>query len=203
MLLTEATPGHVCRNLYDSFICATWLVDVCNVTHMIHTYVRRDALMRVTWLSHTRDITFWYLWRDSYDSFIRACDVTDMTHLYVRHDSSIRAPWLIHTCAVTLWSVERISAVTQFVFETIRFWENSFLRRAINQWSFLLNHTSPIRWLRFVNSLKTYVSFAKELYKRDYILEKRRIFWRSLLIIATPYLYDSSTRAPWLFDMCV
>jgi len=30
-------------------------------------------------------------------------------------------------------------------------------------------------WLRFVGSLKTYVSFAKEPYKRDYILQKRPI----------------------------
>jgi len=44
-------------------------------------------------------------------------------------------------------------------------------------------------WLRLVGSLKTYVSFAKERYERDYILQKRHIFLRSLLIIATPYEY--------------
>jgi len=43
-----------------------------------------------------------------------------------------------------------------------------------------------MRGLRFVGSLKTYVSFAKEPYKRDYILQKRTIVVRSLLIIATP-----------------
>ena len=43
-------------------------------------------------------------------------------------------------------------------------------------------------WLRLVNSLKLLVSFAKEPYKRDYILQKRPIILRSLLIVATPYM---------------
>ena len=42
-------------------------------------------------------------------------------------------------------------------------------------------------WLWIVGSFKIYVSFAKEPYKRDYILKKRPVFLRSLLIIATPY----------------
>jgi len=41
-------------------------------------------------------------------------------------------------------------------------------------------------WLRLVGSLKLYVSFAKEPHKRDDILQKRPIFLRSLLIVATP-----------------
>jgi len=43
-------------------------------------------------------------------------------------------------------------------------------------------------WLRLVGSLKWWVSFAKEPYKRDYILQKRPKILRSLLIVATPYL---------------
>jgi len=46
-----------------------------------------------------------------------------------------------------------------------------------------------IGWLRLVGSLKLYVSFAKESYKRDYILQKRHIILRSLLIVATPYYH--------------
>ena len=41
-------------------------------------------------------------------------------------------------------------------------------------------------WLRLVGSLKSQVSFVKEPYKRDYILQKRHIILRSLLIVATP-----------------
>ena len=42
-------------------------------------------------------------------------------------------------------------------------------------------------WLRLVGSLKLQVSFAKEPYKRDDILQKRPIILRGLLIVATPY----------------
>ena len=45
-----------------------------------------------------------------------------------------------------------------------------------------------MRWLRLVGSLESWVSFAKEPYKRDDILQKRHIVWKSLLIAATPYL---------------
>jgi len=44
-------------------------------------------------------------------------------------------------------------------------------------------------WLRSVGSLKSCVSFAKEPYKRDDILRKELVIFRSLLIVATPYLH--------------
>jgi len=47
-------------------------------------------------------------------------------------------------------------------------------------------------WLRLVGSLKWKVSFAKETYKRDDILQKRPVLLRSLLIVATPYLRHGS-----------
>ena len=43
-------------------------------------------------------------------------------------------------------------------------------------------------WLRLVGAFKLQVSFAKEPYKREVILQKRPINLRSLLIVATPYL---------------
>ena len=50
-------------------------------------------------------------------------------------------------------------------------------------------------WLQLVGSLKWYVSFARELYTRDCILQKRPIFVRSLLIVATP---QCNSRWNWL-----
>ena len=41
-------------------------------------------------------------------------------------------------------------------------------------------------WLWLVGSIRVHVSFAKEPYKRDDILQKRPIILRSLLIVATP-----------------
>ena len=40
-------------------------------------------------------------------------------------------------------------------------------------------------WLRLVGSQKNHDSFAKEPYIKDYILQKRPMFLRSLLIVAT------------------
>jgi len=42
-------------------------------------------------------------------------------------------------------------------------------------------------WLRLVGSLELKVSFSKEPYKKDDILQKRPIILRSLLVVATPY----------------
>ena len=50
-------------------------------------------------------------------------------------------------------------------------------------------------WLRLVGSLKLYVSFAKEPYKRDDILKNRPTILRSLLLAATPYLHQSRSRS--------
>ena len=41
-------------------------------------------------------------------------------------------------------------------------------------------------WLWLVGSIKLWVSFAKEPYKRDDILQKRHIILSILLIVATP-----------------
>jgi len=50
-------------------------------------------------------------------------------------------------------------------------------------------------WLWLVGSLKLQVSFAKEPYERDDMLQKRPIILRSLLIVATPY--QSPKRLLW------
>ena len=41
-------------------------------------------------------------------------------------------------------------------------------------------------WLRLVGSIELEVSFAKETYKTDDILQKRPTILRSLIIVATP-----------------
>jgi len=53
------------------------------------------------------------------------------------------------------------------------------------------NRSGCMGWLRLVGSLKLQVSFAKEPYKRDDILQKRPIILRNLLILATPNPLDS------------
>jgi len=68
--------------------------------------------------------------------------------------------------------------------------------------------------LELVGSLKLQVSFAKEPYRKDDILQKRLIVSRSLLIVATPYagvacvrlIVSSSSsleRVPWIVQECI
>jgi len=61
---------------YIPFICVTWLIRMCDMTH---SYVRHDSFICATWLIH----------------------MCDMTHSYVRHDSFICVTWLIHMCDAT------------------------------------------------------------------------------------------------------
>jgi len=49
-------------------------------------------------------------------------------------------------------------------------------------------------WLWLVGSIKLSVSFAKETYKRDAILQKRPIISSILLTVATPYTHIYSHR---------
>jgi len=51
-----------------------------------------------------------------------------------------------------------------------------------------------------VGSLKIYVSFAKEPFGRDYILQKRPMILRSLLIVATPYVVIRYGMCVYVFD---
>ena len=60
-------------------------------------------------------------------------------------------------------------------------------------WPCVLFNLVPIRWLRLVWSIKLQVSFAKETYKKDYILQKRPIISSILLTEATAYPWDSTT----------
>ena len=56
---------------------------------------------------------------------------------------------------------------------------------------YIVNAPGHMGWLRLVGSLKLWISIAQEPYKRDHILQKIPIILRSLLIVATPYVYMS------------
>ena len=52
-----------------------------------------------------------------------------------------------------------------------------------------LRHKTHMGWLWLVGSWNQQVSFAKEPYKRDYVLQKRPVISRSLLIVATQHTH--------------
>jgi len=66
---------------HDSFICVTWLIHMCDMTH---SYVWHDSFICVTWLLFECVTCLIHAW---HDSFIR--------------DSVICVTWLIHICDMT------------------------------------------------------------------------------------------------------
>jgi len=75
---------------HDSFICATWLIHMCNMTHsyvrQTHSCVRHDSFICAIPMM-TPMMTHSYVRHDSF--------------ICVRHDSFICAIWLIHMCDMT------------------------------------------------------------------------------------------------------
>jgi len=112
----------------DSFVCDTWLIHACDVTHPDSLQIRVTWLIRVwgiqmcvAWLTSINCIHVWNVtpscvWHDSSRFFADACDVTrscvrhtnrcHMTHYNTLHscvkrDSFMRVTWLIqipHSC---------------------------------------------------------------------------------------------------------
>jgi len=91
--------------LHDAFMCVTWFIHLCDLTHW---YVWHDSLivwhdssMCVTWPIDMCDMTHSYMWHDSMICEIWSIDLCDMAHSYAWHDSLICVTWLIHTCDMT------------------------------------------------------------------------------------------------------
>jgi len=70
--------------------------------------------------------------------------------------------------------------------------------------SFLLKHMSSVvwqTWLRFVGSLKWYVSCAKEPYERDDILQKRHVFSHMTNLTSIHMRNMSSSECMWMKEL--
>jgi len=111
---------------------------------------------------------------ESIQSVIRYANISDLL---------ICSSWLITRSYP--WLVPQI----QFV----RDWLHQHIQRITPTWPWLSmgeiheeTTKTTIGCLRLVSSLKLWVSFAKEHYKKDYILQERPVILRSLLIVATP-----------------
>jgi len=142
---------------HDSFISETWLIRMCKKTRwcvirhihiwdMTHSYVRHDSLLCVTWLTHMWDMTHSYVWHDSLICVTWLTHMCEMTHLFMRHDSFPFVTWLVRG--------------------------NIFLQHCdlLETCDFMHSYGNGIQ---LVGSIKSYVSFAKEPYKRDHILQKK------------------------------
>jgi len=119
--------------------------------------------------------------------------------------------WIHVTCIRRRVSLCTLIHVTMYV-DTSDMYHYSDLHRYISWYNkspdpidvhtrLLYQVTCIMAWLRLVGSLKLHVSFAKEPYKRNYILQKRPIILGGLLIAATPYYicwHTSRVSLQWL-----
>ena len=158
----------------------------CRSTTAAHTcdmtlsYMWHDSFIHVTWLLHTCDMTPSYM-----------CDVI-CTPRHMREALHSNFLWILQSAAcVSACLLMRLYSLSLAL-------SLSHSRALSRPLSFSLSlslsrvrartRAFPMGRLRLVGSLKSWVSFAKEPYKRDYILQKRPIIVRGLLISATPYL---------------
>ena len=87
--ITHTSSLNIWMSRRDSIICATWRIYMCNITH---AYVRHDSFICVTWLVHVPA---------KFKSMQRTDILGDTTHSYVWHDAFICVTWLIHMCGMT------------------------------------------------------------------------------------------------------
>ena len=197
---------HMCDTTHsyvwhDSFICVTWLIHMCDMTH---SYMWHDSLICVRRRIHMWDMTPSYVCHDSFTCVPRPIlfapwlyglglimhDIIGLiinaTHCDIIIRIFICVPWLIWICRKDIHKC------------TMTHYDHNDIHRTHDQCHSLWHDHKDIHmcttpylnmgWLRLVGSLKLQVSFAKEPYKRDDILQKRPIILRSLLIVATPYV---------------
>jgi len=98
---------------HDSLTYVTWLIDICDMTHlhvtwlidicdMTHLHMWHDSLTYVTWLIYICDMTHWHMWHDSFTYVTWLIDLCDMTHLHVSINHATRGDESCHTCNVTM-----------------------------------------------------------------------------------------------------
>ena len=74
----------VCADRHDSFICVTWLVDMCDMTR---SYVCHDPFICLKWLVHMCDMTHPYVWNDSFICVTKLICMCDMTRSFQRTET--------------------------------------------------------------------------------------------------------------------
>jgi len=197
------TTTHMCDMTHSyvwhaSFICVSWLIHMCD---MPDSHLWNYVFIRVAYLIHMCDMPHSHVWHASFTCVTCLIHMCDMPHSYLWHASFISVAcailindkphshvWYVtyhtfdmsHSCVYTTNRC-RICAMTHPYSQLQIGWQR-FLRLG----SILCRRIRilPMRFTLSTRSLlQLQVSFAKEPYKTDYILHKKFIILRSLLIV--------------------
>jgi len=79
--------GFVGQGWQEPFLCVTWLIPVCDMTH---SCVWHDAFMCVTWCIHVCDMTHSCVWHDAFMCVTWLIHVCDMMHSCLSYDSRMK-----------------------------------------------------------------------------------------------------------------
>ena len=191
-----APPRYVCDVTFVSvWHMKNWgHVSVWHVKNFWHTCVRHNA-------EYSTHICVTY---EEYMTHICVTCQEFMTHMCVTYEEFMTRMCVTCEEFITHICVTKKNTPHTFV------WHQEFMTQILLLhwvWGWLLHrgdmtpssvcHATDLimGWLRLIGCFKLWVSFVKEPYKSDDILQKRPIIWRSMLIVATPYC----TQADWLF----
>jgi len=143
--------------------------------------LRKETMKRRDYVTHTQ-----------IDVCVYAC-----THMYSCMGDSMsgrdyfsfrRRTQNVHTCKYI--SIHSCIYLNIHIFDAINVYACTYMLYTCKHVHTMLCKVSTstgMGWLPLVGSLKLQVSFAKEPYKRDDILQTRCIILRSLLIVVTPF----------------
>jgi len=122
------------------------------------------------------------------------CNSYDMTHSYMTRHTHVNGTYELsrHT-HLDEWCHTHMSQMRQGIHE--RTPSCVCVITPLASW----DRRGCMGWLRLAGSSKLYVSYAKEPYKRDDIMQKRPMILRSLLIVATPHQI-SNCKPPMFFE---
>ena len=100
---------YVCICVCDIHPCVTRPIDTCDMTYW---YVWHDSFICVTWLIDMCDMTHWYVWHDSLICVAWLIDIWDFTHWCMWHDMcDLCVTWLINMCHMLHWYLRLYSLI--------------------------------------------------------------------------------------------
>ena len=160
-----------------------WTSHVTHMNESCHTYKQQITHMDASW--HTCECANSKIWMSHVSNMNGSCP---------EYECIVSHIWVL----IIAWRYSQDEACHRYDWVMSQIWMShvAHMNEACLEYDWFISQVcmghmtgsrvTDMRWLRLVGFLKTYVSFAKEPYKKDYILQKKLISLRSLLIIATP-----------------